>query len=335
MGPNFHSKRDDTTSTVSLRLSPSTILPPIFFILTMILPYTVGNPCPWCHRVSLTLALAGLQNDVSSTRLVDDPTVARRGGWTFGRSRERSDPVFAADDLYGVYEAASPGFRGRCTAPLLVDKVTKRIVSNESRDIIKMLNALAVDLRRHSGGESPAAAAVDLRPAPLVAEIDAASAWIFEKLNNGVYRCGFATSQAAYDKAAADVREGLEMVEAQLEATAQSLATKETDEGALQATRFLLSGQAPTEADVVLLPTILRFDAAYATLFRAGGGQLRVRDFPRLDAWLKACWALEGVPETIDLEDALGSYYKQLFPLNPGGLVPSLPTPKDLGLGLY
>ena len=149
VGPNFHSKRDDTTSTVSLRLSPSTILPPIFFILTMILPYTVGNPCPWCHRVSLTLALAGLQNDVSSTRLVDDPTVARRGGWTFGRSRERSDPVFAADDLYGVYEAASPGFRGRCTAPLLVDKVTKRIVSNESRDIIKMLNALAVDLRRH------------------------------------------------------------------------------------------------------------------------------------------------------------------------------------------
>ena len=233
-----------------------------------------------------------------------------------------------------MYEAASPGFRGRCTAPLLVDKVTKRIVSNESRDIIKMLNALAVDLRRHSGGESPAAAAVDLRPAPLVAEIDAASAWIFEKLNNGVYRCGFATSQAAYDKRRRR-QGGTRNGGGAARGDGPIVGNEETDEGALQATRFLLSGQAPTEADVVLLPTILRFDAAYATLFRAGGGQLRVRDFPRLDAWLKACWALEGVPETIDLEDALGSYYKQLFPLNPGGLVPSLPTPKDLGLGLY
>lgn len=102
-------------------------------------------------------------------------------------------------------------------------------------------------------------------------------------------------------------------------------------DGMLAESPFLL-GDKFTEADLRLLPTVLRFDASYAPLFRAAGGHVRIRDFPHLDAWLQRCWQLPGVPSTIDLEDAWSSYYRQLFPLNPGGLVPRLPSPESLGL---
>mmetsp|Transcript_16173 Transcript_16173/g.37524 ORF Transcript_16173/g.37524 Transcript_16173/m.37524 type:complete len:197 (-) Transcript_16173:271-861(-) len=158
---------------------------------------------------------------------------------------------------------------------------------------------------------------LDLRPADLIDEIDAAAEWIQDLVNNGCYRCGFSTRQEAYDEAAKGVVEGLTRVEALLETSGGP---------------FLLGGRM-TELDVRLLPTALRFDAAYAPLFRAGGGQLRLRDFRRLDEWLKHCWRVPGVAATIDLEDAWASYYKQLFPLNPGALVPLFPDPeKDLGL---
>jgi putative glutathione S-transferase len=280
----------------------------------------LGNPCPWCHRISLALALTGLSPVISTTQLVDDPTTARRGGWCFGNG-ERRDAIFSERDLYGVYEAASPGYKGRCTAPLLVDKKTKKIVSNESKDIVRMLSAVA-----EAQGSSSYST---LRPQTLEREIDEMEKWMLEKLNNGVYRCGFATSQQAYNLAAEDVKEGLHMLERQLDAVA---ATEIDDTGELESYKFLLPGKMPTEVDVFLLPTVLRFDAVYAPLFRAAGGQLRIRDFPRLSRWMKACWELEGVPETIDLADACGSYYRQLFPLNPGGLVPTPPTPRDLGL---
>ena len=143
----------------------------------------LGNPCPWCHRVSLVLALRGLEEHISTTRLLDDPTVARRGGWCFAPGRP--DPLFGAQDLYEVYEKCQPGFQGRCTAPLLVDLKTKKIVSNESGDLIKMLNA--IDFGPSAGGETDAGC-VDLRPSALEKDIDATSDWIFHLVNNGVYR---------------------------------------------------------------------------------------------------------------------------------------------------
>mmetsp|Transcript_53413 Transcript_53413/g.99456 ORF Transcript_53413/g.99456 Transcript_53413/m.99456 type:complete len:419 (+) Transcript_53413:99-1355(+) len=292
----------------------------------------LGNPCPWCHRVALVVALRGLGTHVSCTRLLDDPTKARRGGWIFSEAAAAAaagsqsssplfvdslgpDPVFGESDLFGVYEAAQPGFKGRCTAPLLVDKVTKQIVSNESADIVRMLGQLTT-FQAPSGDEIKVEAEV-LRPQDLSSQVDKANAWTQELLNNGVYRCGFSTSQAAYDVAALDVLEGLRKLE-----------------------ELLLLGGGPyvlgdrlTEVDVRLLPTLLRFDAAYAPLFRAGGGQARVRDFPAVDAWMRHVWSLPGVKSTVDLEDAWGSYFRQLFPLNPGRLQPKMPDPaRDLGL---
>lgn len=263
----------------------------------------LGGPCPWCHRVKLALNLRGISNiELSVTQLIDDPTKATRGGWILSQSDP--DPLFSAFDLRGVYDMLSPGFQGRCTAPLLVDKKSKKIVSNESSDIVRMLNEC------NFGSDQTR---LDLVPPSLVELIDETNKWTYELLNNGVYRCGFSTTQNAYDEASNKVLQGLEMCNDVL------------------SQQDFLCGSTITEADLRLLPTILRFDAAYAPLFKAGG-VARIKDYPNLFRWLKQCWNLEGVPESIDLAQACGSYYAQLFPLNPGGIIPTPPTAKILGL---
>lgn len=250
-------------------------------------------------RVKLTIKVKGIES-VSITQLVDDPTKASRGGWIL--SQNDPDPMFSARDLPEVYERLSPGFDGRCTAPLLVDKTSKTIISNESSQICRMLNELA-------GANN-----VDLYPKDISDVIDDTNDWIYTLLNNGVYQCGFSTTQKAYDEASANVRLGLHRVDDIL------------------ASQDFLCGSRFTESDVRLLPTALRFDGVYAPLFRAGGAHLRIRDFPSLQTWLKRCWTLHGVRESIDLAKANGSYYSNLFPLNPGGIVPSIVTAQALGL---
>ena len=263
----------------------------------------VGNPCPWCHRARLSLALRDITSDeVGVTALEDNPVKASRGGWIFGSAGK--DPLGSAD-LRELYDKLLPGFTGRCTAPLLVDLKTKTIVSNESSDIVRMLNFATFG--------NKGKARLDLYPEDLATLVDETNDWVYELLNNGCYRCGFATQQNSYDRASEDVRRGLQRCEDIL---------SETD---------FLCGDVFTEADLRLLPTALRFDGAYAPLFRAGGAHLRIKDYPSLHAWLRRCWSLEGVKDTIDLQDATSSYYRQLFPLNPGGLVPSAVTAKDLG----
>jgi glutathionyl-hydroquinone reductase len=272
-----------------------------------------GNPCPWCHRVVLTIKLLGfsIPDQIGWTVLEDNPRRASRGGWIF--SSQQPDTVFGGcRDLRQVYDAVSSGgrYKGRCTAPLLVDTKTKRIVSNESADICRMLNKAALGSNAETIERR-----LNLVPSRLQAEIDETNEWVYRLVNNGVYRCGFATTQAAYDVASDNVREGLRRCEERLQ---QNL---------------YLCGNDATEADVRLLPTILRMDGVYAPLFRAGGAQLRIRtDYPAIYAWLKRCWSRSGVAESIDLSDACGSYYRQLFPLNPSGIVPTLVTAKDLGL---
>lgn len=264
----------------------------------------VGNPCPWCHRCVLVVRLLGLTSaQMGVTRLVDDPVKASRGGWIF--SAHDPDPYRQCRDLRELYDRLQPGYRGRCTAPLLIDKRAGKIVSNESSDIVRMLAKCKL------GGNG---SSIDFYPDNLANEIDQTNDWVYRLLNNGVYRCGFSTTQAAYDMAAGDVREGLKRCQAIL------------------STRPFLCGDRFTEADLRLLPTILRFDGAYAPLFKAGGAHLRIRNYPALQAWLMRCWQMPGVRESIDLGDACASYYRQLFPLNAGGIVPTLVTAEDLGL---
>lgn len=268
-----------------------------------------GNPCPWCHRVVLAMKLLGLTSPhhIGWTELEDNPRKASRGGWIFAEARPDTD--FDCQDLRQLYQLLSPGYQGRCTAPLLVDKVSRTIVSNESSDIVRMLNDHATALL----GETESEVSINLVPESLRAAIDETNEWVYRLLNNGVYRCGFSTTQAAYEAAAADVQQGLERCEQILQ------------------TQPFLCGSQFTEADLRLLPTLLRFDAVYAPFFKASYS--RVRDYPALHAWLQRCWDLPAVPESIDLADACSSYYRQLFPLNPGGIVPAPPvTAATLGL---
>jgi len=271
----------------------------------------VGNPCPWCHRARLVMALRNITPDeMGFTQLIDDPVKASRGGWVFNKNIPTNRDPLGSDDLRQLYDKLSPNYQGRCTAPLLVDVKAKKIVSNESSDIVRMLNGVSFgkDSNDNDGR-------LDLYPAEYQTTIDETNAWTYDLLNNGVYRCGFSTQQGSYDAASADVRKGLERCEAIL------------------AKEPFLCGPTFTETDLRLLPTALRFDGVYAPLFRAGGAHLRIRsDYPFLYAWLKRCWALPGVKETIDLGDANASYYRQLFPLNPGGIVPTMVTAKDIGL---
>lgn len=199
----------------------------------------VGNPCPWCHRTKLAVNVLGFDaTQIGLTLLEDNPVKASRGGWVF--SDAQPDPL-GNRDLRELYDQLSKGYQGRCTAPLLVDKKNRRIVSNESSDIVRMLNEVSL-----GGKDKP----LNLYPKDLASQIDKTNEWVYSMLNNGVYRCGFSTTQAAYDAASSDVQKGLQRCE-----------------DILQKQKYLC-GDSFTEADLRLLPTILRFDGAYAPLFK-------------------------------------------------------------------
>ena len=283
----------------------------------------VGNPCPWCHRVRLVVNLLGLESVLDGvTVLIDNPEKASRGGWIFGDDDNSIGTMQPQkfQDLRELYDYLSPGYTGRCTAPLLVDWKTQRIVSNESKDIVRMLPLLA----RAKTDEAASSLEVNILLEPdtistdLQATVDEQNEWIYELVNNGVYRCGFATTQGAYQAASTDVLEGLARLE-----------------GILSKQDFVSHPDHFTESDLMLLPTMLRYDGVYAPLFRAGGTHLRLQcDYPSIFRWMKRCWNdVPGVKESIDITDACESYYKQLFPLNPGGMVPTPPiTSKSLNL---
>lgn len=193
----------------------------------------------WCHRTKLAVNILGFDTQqMGVTMLEDNPVKASRGGWVF--SAQQPDPL-GNRDLRALYNQLSPGYQGRCTAPLLVDKTTRKIVSNESSDIVRMLNGVTLGRKEKI---------IDLCPKELEVEIGTTNEWTYELLNDGVYRCGFSTTQSAYDRASAQVREGLERCEAIFQK------------------QDYLCGSVFTEADLRLLPTILRYDGAYAPLFK-------------------------------------------------------------------
>jgi putative glutathione S-transferase len=193
-----------------------------------------------------------------------------------------------------LYQGAKPGYTGRSTVPVLWDTTTETIVNNESSDIIVILNGAFNEFAEHP--------TVDLYPASLKPEIDQWNERIYHTVNNGVYRCGFAQTQTAYDQACEALFTTLDKIDQVL------------------ATRRYLCGPQLTLADVRLFTTLFRFDAVYFGLFKCD--RCRIQDYPNLGPYLRDLYQQPGVAATCDLAAVKRDYYGNLFPLNPGGIIP-------------
>lgn len=248
----------------------------------------VGLGCPWAHRTLVTRALKGLEAAIAVVPVVPSPD---EGCWVF------ETPFQGCRTLPELYRQVKPGYSGRATVPVLWDGTTRTIVNNESAEIIVMLDGAC-----HPLGRRPE---VVLYPEALKATIDQWNDRIYSSVNNGVYRCGFAQTQAAYDRACTDLFNQLDQIEAAL--TSQPY----------------LCGDGVTLADVRLFTTLFRFDTVYYSLFKCS--RRRIQDYDHLGPYLSRLYHLPGVADTCDLEAVKRDYFGNLFPLNPGGIIPAGP----------
>lgn len=255
----------------------------------------VGLGCPWAHRTLVVRALKGLEAAVPVVQV--SPSVDE-GFWVFDQ------PFEGCRTLPELYQLAQTGYSGRATVPVLWDSQTRTLVNNESAEIIVILNAAFSAFATHPE--------LDLYPAALRAEVDRWNDQIYATVNNGVYRCGFAQTQAAYDQACGEL-----------------FATLDTLDQALAHRRYLC-GPSVTLADVRLFTTLFRFDAVYFGLFKCD--RSRIQDYPHLGPYLRDLYQLPGVADTCDLEAVKRDYYGNLFPLNPGGIIPQGPGVAGLRL---
>lgn len=241
--------------------------------------------CPWASRTLIARRLKGLDQVVSLS--VVEPEISDQG-WRFATP----DPETGAEYMHQIYTRADPQITGRATVPVLWDKQTGRMVNNESAEILRMFNS----------GFGALASGPDLYPEALRPRIDALNARIYPRLNNGVYRAGFATTQPAYEDAFRDVFAELDTLEAELGAGGP-----------------FLTGAAFTEADIRLFVTLVRFDAAYYGLFKTN--LRRLADYPALSAYMARVLALPGVRDTVSIDHIKRGYYS-IKTLNPLGIVP-------------
>lgn len=246
----------------------------------------VGMGCPWAHRTLITRALKGLEEAVRVIVVEPSPD---EGCWVF------PTPFQNCRTLPELYRQA--GIAGRATVPVLWDFQTATVVNNDSADIIQILNQSLNEFADYPD--------LDLYPDPCKAEIDAWNERIYASVNNGVYRCGFAQTQVAYDRACGDLFDTLDAIESTL------------------AHQVYLCGDALTLADVRLFPTLFRFDAVYYGLFKCN--RRRIQDYPALCRYVQTLYHQPGVADTCDLAAVKRDYYGNLFPLNPGGIIPAGP----------
>ncbi len=247
--------------------------------------------CPWAHRTLIMRKLKGLEP------LIDISAVnAHMGaeGWTFHPGDGViPDSVYGVTCLYELYVIADPHYSGRATVPLLWDKAERTIVSNESADIMRMLNSAFDDV----GGND-----VDFYPEALRPAIDELNDFIYPNINNGVYKAGFATTQEAYEEAAVAVFEALDSLDARL------------------ADRRYLTGSTLTEADWRLFTTLVRFDPVYHGHFKCN--RRRIVDYPPLSGYLRDLYQMPGIAETVNLPIIKAHYYGSHPTINPHGIVP-------------
>ena len=251
----------------------------------------VSLACPWASRAVVVRALKRLEPVIGMTVVSPDML---ENGWTFEGGH---DPLTGSRYLYELYRAADPTHTGPVTVPVLWDTRERTIVNNESSEIIRMLNQ-AFDAWGDRG--------VDLYPAPLAAEIDALNARIYGAVNNGVYKAGFATTQAAYDDAVVPLFAVLDELDERL------------------SVRRFLTGPDFTEADVRLFTTLVRFDLVYYGHFKCNIRQ--IRDYPNLDGWLRDVYQWPGIAGTVDLAQIKRHYYGSQRWVNPTGIIPAGPS---------
>ncbi len=258
----------------------------------------VSLACPWAHRTLIFRALKRLRDAISVS--VVHPLMGAQG-WSFanpdGTPGVSGDPLNGAEHLHQIYAKADPAYTGRVTVPVLWDKQQGTIVSNESAEIIRMLNAEFDAL-----GD----ASLDFNPEPLREEIEAVNAFVYPLVNNGVYRCGFATTQEAYEEAFAQLFFALDALEARL------------------AERRYLLGDALTEADWRLFTTLVRFDAVYVGHFKCN--LRRIADYPNLSGYLRELYQVPGVADTVEFAHIKRHYYESHTTINPTRVVPIGPV---------
>ena len=266
--------------------------------------YLVTAPsCPWAHRTVLIRKLKGLEDAIP----ILQSDLPKGQGWAYSRGFDDLRPVDGVFHVHQVYSAAHPDFTGRVTVPVLWDRETRTIVNNESSEIIRMLNAEFDEFGN---------AALDLYPGALRDAIDEINAFVYDAINNGVYRCGFAKTQTAYEQSFRKLFMAIDSLEQRL------------------GRQRYLTGDCFTEADLRLFPTLVRFDAVYYGHFKCN--LRRLADYHNLSNYTRDIYQMPGIAETVDIPDIKLGYYGGMRNLNPSGIIPLGPeldfsAPHDRG----
>ncbi|XP_059626086.1 uncharacterized protein LOC132269080 [Cornus florida] len=262
----------------------------------------VGLPCPWAHRTLIVRALKGLEDAVPVS--IASPGID--GSWVFLNSSvpdgnglvPGSDNANGCKTLREVYKLRRGGYDGRSTVPMLWDMERKDAACNESYDIIELFNSSLNELAQNSE--------LDLSPPSLRKQIEEWNSIIYPTVNNGVYRCGFAQSQEAYDTAVSELFSTLDKIDDHLSRS-----------------RYLC-GEMLTLADICLFTTLIRFDLVYNVMFKCT--KKKVIEYPSLHGYMRDIYQIPKVAATCNFEATMDGYYKFLFPLNPGNIRPIMPS---------
>ncbi|KMT03578.1 hypothetical protein BVRB_8g192540 isoform A [Beta vulgaris subsp. vulgaris] len=267
----------------------------------------ISYACPWACRCLSFLKIKGLDKAISFSSVKPKWERTKEGdehmGWVFPVSGVE-EPGAAIDPLHGsksireLYELASANYSGKFTVPVFWDKKLQTIVSNESAEIIRMLNTEFNDVAENKD--------LDLYPDQLRTQIDEVNEWIYDRINNGVYRCGFATKQEPYDKAVETLYEALDKCE-----------------DILGKHRYLC-GSSLTEADIRLFVTLIRFDEVYAVHFKCNKKLLR--EYPNLFNYTKEIFQIPGMSSTVNMDHIKKHYYGSHPSINPYGIIPHGPN---------
>lgn len=256
----------------------------------------ISLACPWAHRANAARHLKGLTGAIE---LVVVHWLMRDGGWSFREGEcVTPDPLCGADNLHQIYTKAKPDYSGHVTVPVLWDTKTGTIVNNESADILRMLGSAFDDCGAND---------LDLYPQALRGDIDALNDKVYDAVNNGVYKAGFAASQQAYDAAVKPLFAMLDKLEERLEG------------------KEWLVGDQFTEADLRLWTTLIRFDPVYVTHFKCN--IRRIADYPNLSAFTRRIYEMDGMAETVNFKHIKHHYFESHLHINPTGIVPAGPDP--------